>query len=49
MDSLERLGSVIAASTLIAVADGGLFENHEAGFMLKCFAIDSLGFHGALV
>ena len=44
MDALECFGSVIATSALIADADGDLFQNHEAGFMLKCFAIDSLDF-----
>lgn len=47
MDAFERPCSVVAASALIADADGDLFENHEAGFVLKRFAIDSLGFHGA--
>jgi hypothetical protein len=47
MDALERFGSVVAASALIADADGDLFQNHEAGLVLKCFAIDSLAFHGA--
>ena len=47
MNALECLSSIIAASALIADADGDLFQDHEAGFVLKCFAIDSLAFHGA--
>ena len=47
MDTLECLGSVVAASALIADADGDLFQNHETGLVLKCFAVDSLVFYDA--
>ena len=46
MDALECLRGVVAASALIADADRDLFQDHEAGLVLKCFAIDSLAFHG---
>lgn len=45
MNPFERLRTVITASTLITYADQDLFENHEAGFMLEGFAINSLALY----
>lgn len=45
MNPFDRLRSVITASTLITYADHDLFENYEAGFMLKGLAVNSLALY----